>query len=209
MENETQGPNTLLTWAGILIAIVLGVLGLMTGGQSPAPAPQPIAGAASLSSSINGGNVTNFDAVQTNAGFWILGVNVMSSTTASIGGIGIRGAHTTSLNQASTTICALQSPLATSTLLKSSLQLSVSSTTAILVTMAKSATPYATTTLLGSQVNVAANAQVTIVGSTTVAQDGAGANIFAPSTWLVISAQNGIGTYSPSGACNALFVETD
>lgn len=109
------------------------------------------------------------------------------------------------LTAATTTVCALQSPAATSTLIRGMVRLSVSSTTASVVTLAKAATPYATTTPL-NLVSVAANAQVTIVSSSTPETDGSISRaVFGPSEWLVVGMQGGIsaGTFSPTGVCQA------
>lgn len=108
--------------------------------------------------------------------------------------------------QASTTVCAVKSPNATSTLVRGSgVAMRVSSTSASVITIAKSATAYATTTLIGSQIAVAANAQAHVVASTTAAQDAAGAAVFAPNTYLVVSMSGGAGTFSPTGTCHADF----
>lgn len=119
---------------------------------------------------------------------------------AVIGGNVLRGGSTKSLTQATTTVCAIQSPSATSTLVTGSIKLAVSSTTAATVTIAKSANPYATTTSLGA-VTIAANAQGQAVASTT------GSHIFSPNTYLVVGMAGGIGTFSPTGECRALFME--
>lgn len=111
------------------------------------------------------------------------------------------------LAQATTTVCAIQAPVGTSTLLSWGISETVSSTTASTITIAKATTAFATTTLLGVQVAVAANAQTMIVGSTTAAQNTAGANVFAPNTWLVFGQQGGTGTFSPTGQCYATWVQ--
>lgn len=112
-----------------------------------------------------------------------------------------------SLNQATTTVCAIQSPVATSSLEHASINFAVSSSTATLLTIAKSATAFATTTIIGSQINIAANAQATVVASTTLSATGADAAafIFAPSTWVVMSLTGGSGTFSPTGSCEAMW----
>lgn len=111
------------------------------------------------------------------------------------------------LNTASTTICAIQSPNATSTLTEYSgfIETISSTTVASSITVAKASTPYATTTQIGTTIAVAAGAQVTGIASTTIPQQGAGANIFAPNQWLVIGQQGGVGTFSPKGVCEASF----
>jgi hypothetical protein len=109
------------------------------------------------------------------------------------------------ISTGTTTICAIQAPAGTSSLRYYALSETVSSTTASVITIAKATTAFATTTLLGSQITVAANAQTTIVGSTTAAQQTAGADVFAPNTWLVFGQQGGTGTFSPIGQCSAHF----
>lgn len=110
--------------------------------------------------------------------------------------------------QATTTICAFQSPAASSTLDFASLNLSSLSVAETVVTLGKATTAFATTTLIGNQITVAANAATTIVASTTAAQNIANAHIFAPNSWLVFGVQ---GTTSPLilpvGKCQARFIE--
>lgn len=117
------------------------------------------------------------------------------------GGVETIGNRTASLTQATTTVCAIQSPAATSTLQSASILLTVSSTTASSVVLAKATTAFATTTNLNTEA-VAANAQATIVASTSPT----GGNkdlIFSPSTWLVVGMSGGTGTFSPTGVCTA------
>jgi len=126
----------------------------------------------------------------------------------SFGGVRQWAAHTESLGQATTTVCALQSPAATSTLLTASIRYSVSSTTASTVTMAKATTAYATTTLIGGG-SLAANAQGTFNATTTLAQATSldGVMVFAPSAYLVVGMAGGTGTFSPTGTCQAIWVQ--
>ncbi len=104
------------------------------------------------------------------------------------------------LNTGTTTVCAIQAPTAgTSTIQMFSATFTTSSTTASTVTMAKAATAFATTTSLGSAA-IAANAQATVVASTTAA------TIIAPGAWLVVGMAGGTGTFSPVGSCTASFL---
>ncbi len=119
----------------------------------------------------------------------------------SFGGVRRWAYRTDNFNQATTTVCAIQSPAATSTLASAEIRFDVSSSTATTVTVAKSATAFATTTLLGGQISIGAGNQSTIVASSTASQ------IFAPSQWLVVGMQGGIGTFSPSGLCEATFIQ--
>lgn len=170
--------NYIIT-AGIALAVVLAVLTLM---------PQKV-----INSVQTVGAVSSPD---------------IQSPYFSYGGVRFWGAKTDSLIAASTTICAIQSPVSTSTLVTGSIRLTVSSTTATVVTMAKSATRYATTTALASAA-FGANAQGTLVASTTSTGTPLdGTNTFAPSQWLVVGMQGTSGqTYSPQGVCQATWVE--
>jgi len=126
---------------------------------------------------------------------------ITSSSTISVNGAGTitkRAVMTT----ATTTVCALQSPAATSTLVYGSAYLTVSSTSASTLTIAKATTAYATTTSLGASA-IAANAQATIIASTT--PTAGAATVFAPSTYMVVGLQGGTGTFSPTGVCTAVF----
>lgn len=102
-----------------------------------------------------------------------------------------------------TTVCAIKSPAATSTLVFADVDFSVSSTTASIIHLAKATTAFATTTSLGS-VALAANAQGTVVASTSPAAGAA--TVFAPNTYFVVGMAGGVGTFSPVGNCTAQFV---
>ena len=108
-----------------------------------------------------------------------------------------------------TTVCAIKSPVSTSSLdLKATgARFDVSSTTASVVTIAKATTPFATTTLIGNQYSIGANVQATILASTTATQQVAGVDVLAPNTYIVFGMQGGTGTFSPSGTCQASFIE--
>jgi hypothetical protein len=131
----------------------------------------------------------------------------IASPYLSFGDVRRWASHTGSLTQATTTICALQSPAATSTLVLGTLRLDVSSSTASTITYAKAATPYATTTLFNS-VAVAANGQAAILAASTTVSALTQTNaIFAPNQYLVVGMQGGVGTFSPTGSCNAVWQE--
>lgn len=123
----------------------------------------------------------------------------ISSPYISVGGLRQWYAQTTNLIQASTTVCTLISPIATSTLEEASIFESVSSTTASDVDLGMSTNPTATTTILGSA-SVAANGSFSIaVASTT---------IFAPSTYLVVNQKAGAGLIAnPTGICEASWTQ--
>jgi hypothetical protein len=108
---------------------------------------------------------------------------------------------------ATTTVCAIQAPAATSTLVYGAVKLDVSSTTASTVTVAKATTAYATTTLI-REASVSANAKATVLMASTTESALAQTNrIFGPNEYVVIGMAGGIGTFSPEGSCVAKFAE--
>lgn len=120
-------------------------------------------------------------------------------TYIGVGGVRRYSAKTESLSQATTTICSLQSPTATSSLVSGAITLTTSSTTATVLVMAKSSLTAASTTQIGTNFAIAANAQATAVATTT-ATNGI---IFSPSQYLNFSLSGGTGTFSPAGVCQA------
>lgn len=166
--------NKLLT-IGVVIALALSAIGFV--GKSGSVIEQKVAGLSSPD---------------------------ISSPYFSFGDIRQWASRDTDLTQASTTICALQSPAATSTLLLGSIKLSVSSTSDSILTLAKAATAYATTTSLGTSA-VGANAQITVLASTT--PTAGQATVFGPNQWFVVGMQGGAGTFSPTGVCEAVWIE--
>lgn len=102
-----------------------------------------------------------------------------------------------------TTLCAMQSPNATSTLRLATAKWSVSSTTATLVVIAKSTTAYATTTALDAEVAIGANGTASVFASTTQATGST--RLIAPSTFITVGMRGNSGTFSPVGSCNAVF----
>lgn len=121
------------------------------------------------------------------------------------GGVRHFAARTDTLTQASTTLCALQSPAATSTLEFATLHIDVASSTATTVVMAKSATAFATTTAIETR-TLASAAELNLVASSTGRTSGL--PVFSPNTWLVVS-QSGGGfagsTFSENGTCQAIW----
>lgn len=108
---------------------------------------------------------------------------------------------------ATTTVCAIQSPAATSTLVAGGVRFTVSSTTASTVTIAKAATAFATTTLI-NVASVGANAFATVLAASTTESSLAQTNrIFGPNEWLVVGMAGGVGTFTPTGICQATFEE--
>jgi hypothetical protein len=133
-----------------------------------------------------------------------------SSSPSIVGGCteieGVRTCYRkSSLAIATTTVCALKSPIdATSTLRRALVRFSVGSTTASTVYVSKAATAFATTTSLGYYA-LAANAQGTFQATTTSATILDQNGIFAPGTYLVVGMAGGTGTFSPTGACEAIW----
>lgn len=113
--------------------------------------------------------------------------------------------QTVTLRTATTTVCAIKSPAATSTLSFAGVRFTVSSSTAATIALAKATTAYATTTILGNEVTLAAGAQATIVATSTATNLNLGNYTFAPNNWLVVGMRGGIGTFSPIGSCSAEF----
>lgn len=111
-----------------------------------------------------------------------------------------------SLATATSTVCAIQSPSATSTLISAGVEFTLASSSAVVFEFSKSTTQYATSTRIGSLYGIAASARATVVASSTgsVAGDG---TIFAPSNWLVgkyYDVNNGTGNAS-TGQCYAVW----
>lgn len=151
-----------------------------------------------------------------------------------VGGNTFRGSRKDNLNTATTTFCAIQSPVGTSTLVSAEIYLDTSSTTGMTLEIAKGeaqsitgGTPNATTTLINSFA-IAANAKVLIIASTTSisTNDELDAINFSAlvknvatttdddtNDWLIfraytnVAAQVGEGTFSPIGHCQAVFRE--
>lgn len=119
--------------------------------------------------------------------------------------------ETKGFTTATTTVCAIKSPAATSTLVFAGVNFTVSSSTASLVTLAKATTAYATSTALNT-LTLAANAQGAQIATSSTATVGVvGNNIFSPNTYFVVGMQDttpqaGAGTFSPVGSCSARFL---
>ncbi len=125
----------------------------------------------------------------------------------SVGGVRKWSTKLETLIQATTTVCAIQSPAATSTLRFGSIRFVIaSSTVATRATIAKATTPWATTTSLGAA-NIASNGAGTILATTTQVVPIDDVIVFAPSTYFVVGLQGGVGSFTPTGTCVAEFVE--
>lgn len=110
------------------------------------------------------------------------------------------------LNQATTTVCSIKSPNATSSLVFGAIRFDVASTSATFVEIARATTAFATTTLIGTGYNIAAGAQATIVASTT--PTGGDAIIFPPNNFLNVKVAWATAATSasvPRGVCKANF----
>lgn len=141
-----------------------------------------------------------FGSVQSGVDVTTTSFTTLSSANGiSNGGIFTTAVRSAALTQATTTPCAIQGPNATSTVASASLLLTVSSSTASVITIATGANAFATTTLLGSG-SIAANAMGTIFAAGTSTQA-----VLAPSQWVVFGMSGGIGTFSPTGVCEATF----
>lgn len=115
--------------------------------------------------------------------------------------------HRISLNQASTTVCSIKSPVATSTLRHGSLKITTGTTTALILYAAKSTSFAASTTLLAGGYALASNAQVTLLASTSLPFASDGVLMFAPSTYLNFSYQGAAGSLNTLvGSCAAEFL---
>lgn len=126
----------------------------------------------------------------------------ISSPYFSFGGVRFDAVHTDNLAQATTTVCSTLTPSATTTLSEGSgIRLVVSSTTASSVGVFKAAQITGNTTFLFGA-NVAANAQATIVSTTT--NDNF---VVGPSQWINVIMSGGTGTFSPTGTCGLVFQE--
>lgn len=137
----------------------------------------------------------------------------------SFGGVR-RFAARSGLNQASTTICALQSPAATSTLVSSSVSFTTGTTTAYIGQFGKSVSPSATTTNLG-QFMINDGGLITALASTSPTEFPGGTgyagvlnndwtSTFSPNQYLVVkySGPNNTGTAAKNafvGTCNAIW----
>lgn len=127
----------------------------------------------------------------------------ITSPYINVGGISSWFAQTQSLTQASTTLCALQSPAATSTLVIATLHMNVATTGgATNLVFAKSATAFATTTAITAMnTSVGSGAEANAVASSSM--------IFSPNQFLVVSQSGGSlnSTFSETGVCQAQWMQ--
>lgn len=182
--------KSLLTTIGVIIAVILSIFAISRPAQVREVVEKVSAGAVSSPDILS--PYFSFGGAR----FWATKVDFATATT---------------------TVCAVQSPAATSTLVRdaSTVNFTTSSTTASTVTVAKATTAFATTTLIRTE-SVGANAQATftMASTTSVASAAAWAleqqNLtFAPNTWLVVSMAGGTGTFSPVGACSPVWKQAN
>jgi hypothetical protein len=109
------------------------------------------------------------------------------------------------MNSATTTICAMKAPSATSTLQYAGWQITTGTSTAATIDIGSSTTAYATTTVKRSQTIVASGAQ----GYDYWFSAGAGVDdsVMAPNTYIVVKTGAGLSGYTYIGTCTALFRE--
>lgn len=103
---------------------------------------------------------------------------------------------------ASTTICALQSPTASSSLQNFGIRLNTGTTTSMTLKAYKSASRFLTTTQFTDNVTLPSNTEVVAYATTTTANNLA----FTGGDWIVVTATvaaGGNGTSSPTGYCQA------
>jgi len=134
-------------------------------------------------------------------------VGSIASPYFQVGGTTLYGGGE-SLRTGTSTVCVIQSPAATSTLITAGVNFQLASTSVVLVDLAKATTVYATSTSIGTAYGVATSSQATIVASSTGSVAG-DATIFAPNTFFMVkysgyNSDAGTGNAS-KGSCWALW----
>jgi len=169
---------------GIVIAIFLGVIGIFTGGST-------------IQQVINKSGIGS-----------VAGTDLYNDYFRFGSGDGIRVWNTAQgLQTATTTVCSIQSPSATSTLTAAGIKIDVATTTQSILDIGTSASSNtSTSTQIGTTYTIAANAQAFVQASTTPA--ALARTVLAPKTFLNFNMVGGAGLkVSPSGACHASFEE--
>lgn len=118
----------------------------------------------------------------------------------SFGGVEFVSDRTTRLTTGSTTLCVLNSPRATSTLLSANVRLLLATTS--IVTMSRTTNPTASTSLTVITDTVTANVQKTIAASSTVNASA----VFEPNTYLILKGNSANIGNGASGSCNAVWI---
>lgn len=122
----------------------------------------------------------------------------------SVSGVRREYVRSESLTAATTTPCIFVAPAATSTLISAGMRLDTATSVAYTLTIAtSSAATYATTTPLAAQGAPANNGQTLTWLATTTFNGGSG--FMKPSSLVVFSMTGGVGTFTPTGACQATF----
>lgn len=116
--------------------------------------------------------------------------------------------------QGSTTVCSLQSPVATSSLRFASIQPTSATSTAVTITASKATNLATSSGAIIATSTIAANALGNLpVATTTAMADSAlgrltlSDRVFAPSTYLNVSYTGGQGGFNVSGSCIAEWTE--
>ena len=110
------------------------------------------------------------------------------------------------MNVATTTLCAIKSPAATSSLISAAFQVYTGTSTAATIDIGTSTNAYSTTTNLAAAFSIGssatgANGWTSVGGSV---QD----NVMAPNTYVVVkTAGAGLGGYTYGGRCSVVFQE--
>ena len=130
---------------------------------------------------------------------------VINSPYVTLGGV-TQWNYRNAMDRATTTLCAFQSPAATSTLDYVGYIINTGTSTAATIDVAKGTTRWATTTLLVTGTSVASGATKEI--SWTSAGATAADDIMAPNTFVLVkTASAGLGGYTYGGICSVRFQE--
>lgn len=137
-------------------------------------------------------------------GFQLNGVNVfgVDNTAGSFSALTLSGDTMYFGHQAmiaSTTVCAFQSPAATTSVESATATIGGAGVVASTAYIAIAKTAFATTTNI-AQLPIAANTQATVLATTTPVT-GMNTLVVPPSNWIVVALQ-GATTYTPTGSCS-------
>jgi hypothetical protein len=177
------------------------------GSQAPVVVPAPVVQVEAAQPVVVPAPVVNVNVPRQETRLGSVSSPDIQSPYFSVGGLPIWAQRTNSLTQASTTVCSIQSPAATSSLLFAGIEFDVASTSATYVELARATTPYATTTRIGSTYTIAANAQANIVASTTGSVAG-DATIFPPNSYFNVKVSWATAATSasvPRGSCGVMW----
>lgn len=106
------------------------------------------------------------------------------------------------MNVGTTTLCAIKSPAATSTIELATWNVSVGTSTAASIDLGYGSTPYATSTNLTSATALSSNA----IGNTTWYPTSGTGSVIGPNTYVLVkTAGAGLSGYTYRGTCNAEF----